>query len=137
MDVGFALDAFGVEQQLPLPQEAETPLSMGCELLPEPGERLNLILGAFGGFWCQFLLSNRWDLQGCVPGRCKWIFAMVRFEHGRWIFHWCTPQKNGIFAHSAPTRNALGCLRGSQAICVCWDPRAGRSRAMLAAAEKL
>lgn len=35
--------------------------------------------------------------------------------------------KNGIFAQSAPTRNALGCLRGSQAICVCWDPELGEA----------
>lgn len=48
---GFALEThpFGVEQQLPLPQQAETPLSRGCELPPDPGERLNLILGASGG----------------------------------------------------------------------------------------
>lgn len=51
MDVGFALEMhpFGVEQQLPLPQQAETPLSVGCELPPDPAERLNLILGASGG----------------------------------------------------------------------------------------
>lgn len=95
MDVGDALemDPFGVEQQLPLPQWAQTPLSMGCELLPEPGERLNLVLGTSGGSWYQFLLSNRWDLQRCAPGRYKWIFAKARFGPGGWI---CHPRKWNI-----------------------------------------
>lgn len=93
---------------------------MGCELLLDPEEKLNSILGTSGGSWCPFLLSTRWDLQGCVRGRCKWIFAMARFGHRGWVCHWCTPQKWNICsgANTAPPQNALGCLRGSQVLCV-------------------